>query len=164
MDILEILGKVGFDWRMGLVNLVNFFIIFFLVSKFLIKPISKKLNERYEKISEGLKNAEESKLRLENAEKEYEKRIDEAKIEVAKMIEEANIRGEKVLNDYEEKAKKDITRMMNDAEIKISKQKDKMIKELEESYTDNVFSVVEKILQNKIDKKEQEKIINNTLK
>jgi F0F1-type ATP synthase membrane subunit b/b' len=56
----EILGKIGFDWQVALANLVNFLIIVFLLKKFAFKPIAKIIQDRQNKINEGLENAKKA--------------------------------------------------------------------------------------------------------
>ena len=41
MDLIEILSKVGFDWRMALSNLVSFLIVFFILKKYALEQINK---------------------------------------------------------------------------------------------------------------------------
>jgi F0F1-type ATP synthase membrane subunit b/b' len=45
MDILGILGKIGFDWQVALANLVNFLIIFWILKKFAFKPVREILQK-----------------------------------------------------------------------------------------------------------------------
>jgi F-type H+-transporting ATPase subunit b len=61
MDILEVLGKIGFDWRVALVNLFNFLIVFLILKKFAFKPIENILERRRKKIEQGLKDAKKSR-------------------------------------------------------------------------------------------------------
>jgi F-type H+-transporting ATPase subunit b len=71
MEILnEIAHKIGFDWRLALTHFINLSIIFFLLAKFALPSIKKTINERTQKISEGLKNFEKSKEVFDNAKKE----------------------------------------------------------------------------------------------
>ena len=54
VNIYEILGKIGFDWQVALASLVNFLIILFVLKKFAFKPIKKLIQERQNKINEGI--------------------------------------------------------------------------------------------------------------
>ncbi len=92
--VLEILGKIGFDWQVALANLVNFLIIFFILKKFAFKPIQKILKERQDKISEGLIKAQEADIRL--------REVDE----IAKgKLKQANLDSIAIIKKTEERAK-----------------------------------------------------------
>jgi F-type H+-transporting ATPase subunit b len=68
--LAEILHKIGFDWRVALSHTVNIAIIFFLLVKFALPKLQKVIDERTEKIKQGLRNKEESELVLASAQKE----------------------------------------------------------------------------------------------
>ena len=63
-NIYEILQKIGFDWQVALANLFNFLIILFVLKRFAFKPIKKLIQNRQDKINEGLQKAEEASVRL----------------------------------------------------------------------------------------------------
>jgi F-type H+-transporting ATPase subunit b len=72
--MLEILGNIGFDWRVALANFVNFLVIFYILKRFAFGPIQKMISEREETIKGGIENAEKAKAELVMA-KEQKKAI-----------------------------------------------------------------------------------------
>ena len=62
--MLEILGNIGFDWPVALANLVNFLIIFFLLHKFVFKPLGKTVEKRKRDIADGLAAADKNQQLL----------------------------------------------------------------------------------------------------
>ncbi len=84
--VLEILGKIGFDWQVALANLVNFLIIFFILKKFAFKPIQKILKERQDKISEGLIKAQEADIRLKEVDQISKSKLKNADLEAMAII------------------------------------------------------------------------------
>lgn len=60
--------SLGLDWKLFLAQIVNFGILFFVLSKFIYKPISKLLEERKKKIEESLLNSKKIEERLEKLE------------------------------------------------------------------------------------------------
>ena len=83
MAILDILGKIGFDWQVAVANLVNFLIIFFILKRYAFKPIANIIKERQDQVNEGLDNAKLAETNLMQAEQEKE---DKKKIYVQKII------------------------------------------------------------------------------
>jgi F-type H+-transporting ATPase subunit b len=85
--LLEILGKIGFDWRMALFSLLNFLIIYYILKKFFFDMIVKSIDERQKKVKEGVENYEKAKTELGMAENNAKKIIDDAKKDANKLIE-----------------------------------------------------------------------------
>lgn len=161
--MLEILGKIGFDWQVALANLFNFVIIFLILKKFAFKPIFRIINERQQKIDQGLDDAEKAKTDLVQAEEIKKLKLDEAKSKANQIIGDAQKHGDKIISLSEidaEKAKKEI---LKDGQKELDDQKKKMEKQLEKEVSEMVLSGVEKVLKENLSKTEKEKIISKSL-
>src|SRR5205823_14774866 len=79
----------GFSWWLFLSQCISFAIVAFLLQKFAYKPIINVLEERRQRIREGLENAERIKRELAEAEKRYQEILTNANTEAQRMIEEA---------------------------------------------------------------------------
>ena len=71
---MEIVDHFGLDPYLFGAQVINFLIIFYLLKRFLYKPVLEILRKREREIAEGLKQAEEGKILLEKAQ-EKEKEI-----------------------------------------------------------------------------------------
>ena len=96
MNILEILGNIGFDWRIAFANLVNFLIIFYLLKRYAFGPIGRILDERRRKIEEGLEHAREAETNLMMAKEER------ARDEAAQILNKAALDAEKQKKEMEQ--------------------------------------------------------------
>jgi len=67
-SIISTFGNMGVDWRLILMNAVNFGIVAAIIYYFGFRPVLKTMDERREKIDAGLKYAEEMKKKLDEAE------------------------------------------------------------------------------------------------
>jgi F-type H+-transporting ATPase subunit b len=76
--ISELAGNFGISWPTLVAQMVNFCIVAFVLYKFAVKPISATLDERQQKIADGLQYAEEMKVQLAAAERERADKIKEA--------------------------------------------------------------------------------------
>ncbi|MDO8462794.1 MAG: F0F1 ATP synthase subunit B [bacterium] len=54
----ELLTNLGIDWRLLIAQIVNFLVLFFLLRKFLYRPVLAMLEKRRATIAEGVANAE----------------------------------------------------------------------------------------------------------
>ena len=162
--ILDTLGKVGFEWRMGLFNLINFFIVLFILKKFLFGPIVDTISERQKKMTEGMENFEKSKSELQMAKQKSQKIIDEAKVQGNKIVAGAHDDATATAATLKEKAKNEIDLLVQQAKKNIDSDKAEMKEELKKETLDLVLAVSEKILGEKMDGKKDEAYIKETLK
>ena len=103
---MDILKNFGVDPVLVGAQIVNFLIIFYLLKKFLYKPVLGMLKKRADKIEEGLKQAEESRLALEKTLEEEKKILSKAQDEAKKIIEESRTQAIEVSQKIEEDTKK----------------------------------------------------------
>ncbi len=79
----------GFNLWMFLSQVISFVIVALLLKRFAYKPILTILEERRQRIAEGLLNAEKIKQQLAEAEQRYQEILAKANGEAQKMIDEA---------------------------------------------------------------------------
>ena len=79
----------GFDWKIFLSQVISFAIVAILLRIYAYKPILAVLEERRQKIAEGLLNAEKIKQQLAEAEQRHAEILATANAQAQKMIDEA---------------------------------------------------------------------------
>ena len=89
----SLVGKFGIDGKLIFAQVVNFLVVTFLLWRFAFKPVMATLDERKQKIAEGLQFAEESKAQLAETEKRQ-----------AEVLREANTKAQGILIEAREKA------------------------------------------------------------
>ena len=89
-DIARDTGETfGFNLWMFLSQVISFVIVAILLRHFAYKPVLKVLEERRQRIAEGLLNAEKIKTQLAAAEERYAEILAKANAQAQKMIDEA---------------------------------------------------------------------------
>ena len=81
------LFQVNLFWV--IVSALNFIVFFALIWTFAFKPVSRMLDDRRERIEQGLKDADQTKKELANAQTKAQEILNQASAQAAKMIEEA---------------------------------------------------------------------------
>lgn len=66
----ELIHQFGVDWRLVVAQAVNFGILFFLLQRFAYGPILRILEERRQKIREGILMREEAERKLKESDQE----------------------------------------------------------------------------------------------
>ena len=160
--IEEVLGKLGFDWKVALANLVNFLIIYWLLRKVVFKKIGDAIRERREKIKAGLDDAEKAKTELMMAGHEKERILTEGQMEVKTMlvgadalkseiIESAKVEAELASRAIKESAMKDIESLAERHAVEVKARSVELI-----------MSGLEKILKEEVDANKVEAMIHST--
>ena len=94
----------GFDTTLFISQVISFVVVALLLQKFAYKPILKVLNERRDRIEEGLKNAERMKVELANAQAKAQEIMTQANAQANKLIAEARAAAAKVQEAETQKA------------------------------------------------------------
>lgn len=96
--------EFGFHWQLFISQIISFAVVCFLLQRFAYKPILKVLEERRQRIAEGLANAEKIKADLASAQSKAQEILSQASAQGNKMIEEARQSAAKVLEVESQKA------------------------------------------------------------
>jgi F-type H+-transporting ATPase subunit b len=156
---MEALANFGVEWPFFIAQLVNFAILFFLLKRFLYKPILDMLEKRRVEIEEGLANAKKMAEDAKAFDAEHALLMQKAKKDSQTIVENAVLAGEKIrdgiLKDAAEKSKE----MLAQAELRIEEEKNKMLGEVKGEVLTLASSIVEKILHEKMDTAQDKKFI-----
>lgn len=109
-----------FDWNI-LFTLINLVIFYFLMKRFLFKPILKVMNERKEMINNQMQEAQSAKEEAFELKKQYEEKLQGADDESAHII-----------NDAKEAAKTEYGKIIGRAEDDVRKMKENARKQISE--------------------------------
>ena len=148
----------------GLVTqIVSFIILFIILSKLLYKPLISMLDQRADKIKEGLEAAERARDDASKAEESITKQLDEARVEGQNLISQARETAEKFRKDEMEVATSDIENRKLKAEKDIQRERDAAIEDLRREFASLVITAAEKVVTSSLDEKEHGKLIENML-
>lgn len=125
---------------------INFAILVIVLAKFLYKPLLRAIEERQQKIREGLELREKAKEEMEKIEILKEKKIDEGRKEAKDIIKEAKDEARKQAQTILEEAQAQSLEEMKKAEKEIENQKRSLMGTLEKETVNLAVSMTEKIL------------------
>jgi len=92
---MELLEKLGVDWKIIIAQIVNFFILLSILYFFLHKPILNILEKRRKKIKKSLQDADAISKKMENVKLETEKVISQAERKSLRIIKRTRIQMDK---------------------------------------------------------------------
>ena len=100
----ETLQQLGIQWPKLIAQVVNFAIVLFILWKFAYKPVLNMLEQRRQKIADGMANADQIKAELAATEVNRRAILDKANADANKFIEDARVAAAKVLEQETQKA------------------------------------------------------------
>jgi len=102
--VAQVARTFGVDWPHLIAQIISFSIVCILLYKFAYKRVLAMLEERREKIAEGLANAEKIKAELAKAETQRQEIVAQANTQANKLIEEARAAAARVQEKETQKA------------------------------------------------------------
>ncbi len=160
---MELLTRLGIDWRLLIAQLINFLILVLVLYKFLYKPVLKMLDGRKEKIEKGLRDAEQLGAELEKTKELQAAEIQKAKQEARGIVEEAEKRAEAAGAETKAKTKLEVEKLITAAKNQMIQEKEKMIAEVRKEASELVMAVAEKVVGKSIDAKIQKNLVEETI-
>jgi F-type H+-transporting ATPase subunit b len=102
--VAEIAEQFGVTWQLLISQIILFVIVALALKKFAYGPVLKILEERRQKIAEGLANAEKIKQELASAQAKAQEILNQANTQGNRLIEEARQSAARVLEQETQKA------------------------------------------------------------
>jgi F-type H+-transporting ATPase subunit b len=160
---MEIIQKFGLETKLFLFQLINFFIIVFILKKFLFAPLRKIFEERKRKIEQSLLDAENAKAALDNASEERRKMLSEARLNADKMTSSVKIAIEEEKQKATLEAKHQSQTILDEAKHQASLEFDNISKQLGKMSINLSEKVLTKVFSDLFSEDEKQKLISRAL-
>lgn len=157
------LEKLGIQPFSLIAQIINFLILFFLLSKFLYQPILKMLDERKRRIKESLekeKKIEEEAAKLETVRL---KKREEAEKEAQEIVRRAKAVAAEERRKAKEKIRKTIQEAKKQAHEEFKKEKEALVTRFREQAAELVLLTTKQVLRASLGKTTQKKLIRSVL-
>jgi F-type H+-transporting ATPase subunit b len=142
--------RFGLDAPHFFAQCISFSLVAFLLYRFAYKPILTVLEERRQRIAEGLANADKIKQELANAQAKAQEILGQANVQANKFIEEARQSAAKVLEQESQKAiataNDIITKARQASEAELARMKNELRKEVGRLVVNTTAKVTGKVL------------------
>lgn len=156
MFLLEVNPLVLPDIGLVFWNTIAFLILLVVLGKFAWKPMLKAIAERENGIEEALLRADKMKAEITAMQNENEALLAKAREERAGMIKDAKETADKMVSDAKDKAKQEYERIISDAQLAITQQKNAALIEVKNQIGTLVVEVAEKILRKELSNKAEQ--------
>ena len=146
----ELFENLEIKWQLLLAQAVNFFILLFILKKFLYKPMLKFLRERREGIEEGLKKSELAEQQFKDMRELQARELAKTRAEAQGIVEEAKKRAEEAKNEIVANAKQETEALFAKAEKDIDQLKAQRMQEAEQELGKLALQGMEHLLKEKM--------------
>jgi len=138
--------KFGVSLPTLIAQMVNFIIVAVVLYKFAVKPIAATLDERQQKIADGLQYAEEMKTQLAEAERERAEKIQEAAIEAQRILTESREQSKEMIEQKTQEAAAQAEAIIRKATEATELERQKMLSDVRQEVARLVVATSSKVL------------------
>ena len=144
--IADIAGKFGVTWPTLIAQIVNFLLVAAVLYKFAVKPIAATLEERQQKIAEGLQYAEEMKTQLAQAERERTEKVKDAAAQAQRILSESREQSKEMIEQKTQEAAAQAESIIRKASEATELERQKMLSEVRQEVARLVVTTTGKVL------------------
>ncbi|MCC6614891.1 MAG: F0F1 ATP synthase subunit B [Anaerolineae bacterium] len=155
------LTPLGINTGFLIAQIINFLIIFVLLTFALWRPVTRMLDSRAVKIQKGLEDAAAAANARRNAEAEAEKILASARADAAREIEAARSRGEEVAKQVINEANQEAERIRTEARARGEEERNKQLSDLRSQVANISLAVANNVIRENLDAKKQSALIDN---
>ena len=146
-------ATLGLDWRLFVGQLINFLVIFFVLWRFVLRPLAGMLQQRQKMIEDSIKNAKSLEAKLEDVEAEHQRTMIAAKKEATILLEQARKNADLRAQEMLAEAKASVAKIVAEGKQALAAERVQMIADTKKEIIGMVVASTEKILQGVVDEK-----------
>lgn len=155
------------DWQLladSCLTIIAIFVLYFALSYFLFNPARKMLNDRKKKIHDELEDAKENMEHAQALKVEYDEKLKGVDKEAEAILSEARKKALKNETQIVAQAKEEAARILDRARVEAELEKQKMADDVKKEMISVASLMAGKVVSASIDAKEQDRLIDETLR
>ena len=157
------MSDLGINVPVLIIQLVNFAFLLLVLRLFVYKPVLRMLDERRERIREGLNAADRGREQAAEAERQAQEQIESARREGQQIIQNAQQIAQRLQEDGRQQAQQQADAIIERARSEIQLERDSAITELRKEFADLTISAAEKVIGQSLDRDAHQRLIEQSL-
>ena len=145
-------------------TLCNLLIVFFLMKKFLFKPVKKMIDDRQKEIDGLYTDADNAKQEALALEAEYRSHLDSARQERDEILRDATARAQQREREILDNARADADALREKARTDIAQERKKALNEIKDDISGIAIDIASKVTEKEIDAKQHEALIEDFIR
>lgn len=148
--------KFGVSLQALIAQMINFCLVAIALYFLAVKPIAATLDERQQKIADGLQYAEEMKTQLAEAERERAEKVKEAAVEAQAILSEAREQSKEMIEQKTQEAAAQAESIIRKASEATEQEREKMLAEVRQEVARLVVATSSKVLSRNLSDEEKQ--------
>ncbi len=161
---VSLLASLGLNGKSFTYQAINFLLVFLVLWFLILKPLTKKMEERRKLIDDSLAKAREVEMSFQVSQQKFQEKIDEAKVESNAIIAKAHDEAILLSKKLKEQTSAEITKLLEEAKQLIAREKADMQVALREETAELIALALEKIFKDKLTEQKDKAYIKELLK
>lgn len=145
----QVFAAFGIDWRLLIINLINFGLLLTALWYFLYGPLVKMLQQRREKIAQGVEDANEAQSRLKEIHETRASMISEAGKEADTLVADARAAGAAKARELVAAGETAASSLLKEAELQAQEMKAQSIAESKQEVAKMIVLGMERLSKQK---------------
>ena len=133
-----------------LISLANLLLLFFIMKKFLFKPVTKVMDERQKQVTAIYADAENDRQAAADMKQEYETRMAAAREEADGLVRNAVQTAQRKSDAIVNEAKDQAAHLKQKAETEIQQEKKQMLDDVRTEISDLAVSIASRIMEREV--------------
>lgn len=157
------IGALGFNMPALVAQLINFALLLVIFRLLLYKPLLKILDERKQRIQEGLEASDEAKRRLSQTEQEVAKELEKARQQGQEQIAQAQQISARIQEESRQAARNEAEQILERARGEIQLERDSAIAALRREFAGLTITAAERVIHEELDENKHRRLIEEVL-
>ena len=157
------IGALGFNLPALIAQLINFTLLLIIFRLLLYKPLLNILDQRKQRIEEGLQASDEAKRKLAQTEQESAKEIDKARQEGQQLIAQAQQAANRLRDEETQRARAEAEQLIERARNEIALERDAAIADLRREFAGLAVTAAERVIKKELDAGTHRRLIEEVL-
>lgn len=144
-------------------QLVNFGILLLVLRLFLFKPIMKVMDDRRQKIEEGLQASAKAAQAAESSQEESRRAMEQARAEGRDLIGRAQETAARLRDELATQARREADSIVERARAEIDRERQQAVQSLRAEFADLTVRAAERVVGQSLDRNAHQRLIDETL-
>ncbi len=156
---MELLAKLGVDWRLLIAQIVNFTILLSVLTLFVYRPLLRVIDERRERIRKSMEDADaiaHEKEKIAQARQEALRKIDQ---ECGAFLEKAKNDAERMKADILHTTDIEVKNLLTKGREQLRSERVQALQDMQKSLSSAILQMTEKILEREFSPRDQERVL-----
>ena len=159
----EAFTALGINLPQLIAQIANFVVLLLILRFTLYKPVLNMLDQRRERIAEGLGAAEQARAEASDAQSRIQEQLDEARGQGQDIVANAQQVAARIQDEAREQSERDREAAAERARQEIQLERDRAISDLRAEFADITVTAAERVIRESLDDDAHRRIIEETL-